>query len=123
MREPLRDKSRLEHILKAISTIQERVSNMTYEELTADKILFAGIVYYTMTIGEAAYKLSSDFVANFPEVNWQEIADMRHHLVHGYYQVNSKIVWAVIQDDLGPLKEKVISILDETDWDEWENRK
>ncbi|MBR7126743.1 MAG: hypothetical protein IKC86_09165, partial [Prevotella sp.] len=34
---------------------------MTLEELTADKMLYGGIVYHTMIIGEAAYKLSQEF--------------------------------------------------------------
>ena len=58
MREPLKDKSRLEHILGAIDTILEKSNGLTYENLTSDKILFGGIVYYTMVIGEAAYCLS-----------------------------------------------------------------
>jgi len=50
MREPLKDKSRLEHILDAIDTILEKSNGLTYEGLTADKIVFGGIVYYTMVI-------------------------------------------------------------------------
>jgi len=68
MREPLKDKNRLEHMLDAIDTI------------------------------------------------------MRHHLVHGYYQVDSQIVWAVIQNDLRPLREQIEKYLAETDWDQWEKR-
>ena len=89
MREPLKDRNRLEHMLNAIDTILQRTSGLTLEELTADKILFGGIIYYTMIIGEAAYKLSRDFVNQHTEMPWQDIADMRHHLVHGYYQVDS----------------------------------
>ena len=46
MREPLKDKSRLEHILVAIDTILEKSKDLTYESLVADKIVFGGIVYY-----------------------------------------------------------------------------
>ena len=94
MREPLRDKERLNHILEAINTILERAEGMTYDALIADKIQFGGIVYYTMIIGEASYNLSRSFVAAHPEVPWQDITDMRHHLVHGYYQVDASIVFS-----------------------------
>ena len=120
MREPIRDKGRLEHIVKAIDTIVERADGLTYDSLVADKILFGGMVYYTMIIGEAAYKLSRAFVAAHPKINWQEIADMRHHLVHGYYQVDSTIVWEVIQHNLKPLREEIVRYLSEIDWEEWE---
>lgn len=107
MRERLKDKNRLEHIQNAIDTILERVEGMDYETFKSDKILYGGIVYYTMIIGEAAYKLSPQFVQTYTEVMWQDIADMRHHLVHGYYQVDSSIVWAVVQHDLKPLRHQI----------------
>ena len=120
MREPIRDKSRLLHIQDAIKTILERAEGLTFEDLTKDKIVFGGIVYYTMIIGEAAYKLSRDFVATYRQVDWDVIANMRHHLVHGYYQVNAQDVWDVIQADLKPLQEQVTKLLDSVDWEEWQ---
>lgn len=120
MREPIRDKSRLLHIQDAIKTILERAEGLSFEDLTKDKIVFGGIVYYTMIIGEAAYKLSRDFVATYRQVDWDVIANMRHHLVHGYYQVNAQDVWDVIQADLKPLQEQVTELLESVDWEEWE---
>ena len=122
MREPLRDKGRLLHIKEAITTILERAQGQTFESLTKDKIVFGGIVYYNMIIGEAAYKLSRDFVATYTQVDWDAIANMRHHLVHGYYQVNAKDVWDVIQFDLKPLQNQVTQLLESIDWEEWENQ-
>ena len=120
MREPLKDRSRLEHILDAIDTILEKSKGLTYEGLTSDKILFAGIVYYTMVIGEASYYLSKAFTEKHSETNWFQITRMRHNLVHGYYQVDPDIVWSVLQDDLLPLREQVTRYLAETNWEEWE---
>lgn len=47
MREQPKDRNRLQHIMEAINTIQERCGGMKREDLTADKVLFAGIVYHT----------------------------------------------------------------------------
>ena len=123
MREPLRDKERLIHIVDTIDTILARAEGMTYDSLIAYKIQFGGIVYYTMIIGEASYKLSRAFVVAHPEVPWQDISDMRHHLVHGYYQVDAQILWSVIQHDLKPLREQVNNLLVSINWDEWEQTK
>ena len=120
MRERIKDKNRLQHIIDSIDTILQRTEGLTYEVFSSDRILFGGIVYYTLIIGEAAYKLTKPFIESNPQVNWQEIADMRHHLVHGYYQVDSTIVWAVVQNDLKPLREQVSLILANTDWEQWE---
>ena len=120
MRERIKDKNRLQHIIESIDTILQRTEGLSYEDFSSDKMLFGGIVYYTLIIGEAAYKLTKPFTELNPQVNWQEIADMRHHLVHGYYQVDSTIVWAVVQNDLKPLREQVALILANTDWEQWE---
>lgn len=120
MREPIRDKERLQHIIEAIDTILQHSAKLSFDELTSDKLLFGGIVYYTMIIGEASYKLSQAFVTQHPNVQWQTIADMRHHIVHGYYQVDASIVWDVIQHDLIPLRAQIEELLLNTDWDEWE---
>ena len=107
-------------MLDAIDTIQQRVTGMTFEDFISDKLLYGGVIYYTMIIGEAAYKLSREFLDTHPEMPWQDIADMRHHLVHGYYQVDSTIVWSVIQNDLQPLREQIVKYLADTDWEQWE---
>ena len=120
MREPIRDKERLQHIIDAIDTILLRVEGMNLEALTADKIVFGGIVYYTMIIGEATYKLTHAFISRHTEVPWKSITNMRHHIVHGYYQVDAQILWDIIQNNLRPLKAQVEKILSETNWEEWE---
>lgn len=107
MREPIRNIERLRHILEAIDVILERAHRMSFDELTADKVQFAGIVYYTQIIGEAAYKLTRNFVANHPETPWQDIIDMRHHIVHGYFTINGQRIWEVIQNDLQPLRQQI----------------
>ncbi|MBR6176989.1 MAG: DUF86 domain-containing protein [Bacteroidales bacterium] len=120
MREPLKDRERLEHILNAIDVILDKSQNLTYESLTADKVQFGGIVYYTLIIGEAAYNLTKVFKRKYPTTNWTEIERMRHNLVHGYYNVDPEIVWSVIQNDLHPLRQQVSRYLAEIDWDAWE---
>ena len=106
--------------METIDVIQERCGGMKREDLTADKVLFGGIVYHTMIIGEAAYNLTKAFCKAHPETPWLQIAKMRHNLSHGYYQVDADIVWSVIQHDLQPLREQVARYLDEVNWDEWE---
>ena len=120
MRDRIKDKNRLEHILNAIDTIQSRTAGFTFDDLTADKVFFAGIVYFTMIIGEAAYMLTSEFREQHSDLPWDQIVSMRHHIVHGYYQVDESIVWEVIQNDLEPLRQHITRILSETDWSEWE---
>lgn len=64
-------------------------------------------------IGEAAYMLTNDFKTSHPATNWKDIINMRHVLVHGYYQVDPRIVWVTIQNDLPALNTKIDLYLQE----------
>lgn len=122
MREPLKDRTRLLHIVDAIDTVLDRAINLTYEDFTKDKVVFGGIVYYTLIIGEAAYNLSKPFKTRYADVEWTEIERMRHNLVHGYYNVDPDIVWKVIQEDLKTLRKAISRLLTEIDWNDWESQ-
>lgn len=63
------------------------------------------IVSQLSIIGEATNRLSNEFKDSNPEIPWREIAAMRNRLIHGYDQINWKLVWETIQRDLPPLKQ------------------
>lgn len=121
MREEVRDKDRLEHIINAIDHITEFSDGKTQKEIEADYLRYFGIIKNIEIIGEAAYKLTHSFRQKYSETPWEFIAKMRHVLVHDYYQIDSREVWKVIQEDLHPLRQQVARYLAETNWDEWEN--
>ena len=54
MREPERDTSRLEHILTAISHIENYVDGITEEQLRDDMLHLHATIYNVLIIGEAA---------------------------------------------------------------------
>lgn len=120
MRELVRDRDRLEHIVEAIDRILEFATNRTKEEVEADNLKYYGIVKNIEIIGEATYKLTHAFCRQHPETPWEFIAKMRHVLVHDYYQIDSEQVWNVIQRDLSPLRKQVEAYLINVDWEEWE---
>ena len=120
MRENVRDRDRLEHIVEAIDRIVTFADGKTKEELEADDLKYYGIVKNIEIIGEATYMLTRAFCVQHPKTPWEFIAKMRHVLVHDYYQIEPREVWKVIRDDLHPLREQVAGYLADTDWDEWE---
>ncbi len=70
-------------------------------------MLYYAVVKNMEIIGEAAYMLTNEFKDTHSATNWKDIINMRHILVHGYYQVDSRIVWVTIRNDL-PIFEKQI---------------
>ena len=119
MREPLKDRTRLEHIVESIDNIFSFTDGKSADDLSADKMLFYAVVKNIEIIGEAAYRLSQAFRSNYSETEWENIMRMRNVLVHDYYQIKNKEVWGVIKNDLLPLREQIAHYISETDWDEW----
>lgn len=122
MREPLRDKMRLEHILEAINRLQTHAGSLTKDELEQDVMRYYGIVKNIEIIGEAARMLTEQFKQQNTEVNWRVIANMRNFLVHEYFRVDSDVVWSVIHKEIVELKTQVERYLSETDWGAWEQQ-
>ncbi|MCH5223832.1 MAG: DUF86 domain-containing protein [Muribaculaceae bacterium] len=57
--------------------------------------------------------MTKDFINTHPNTPWKHIINMRHFLVHGYYQVSKKIVWETAKLDLKSLKSQVEKYIEE----------
>lgn len=121
MREQIRDRERLEHIIEAIDRVLEFSEGKSKEELVSDSMRFYGVVKNIEIVGEAAYKLTNAFRNQHRETPWNDITRMRHVLIHDYYLIDEDSVFYVIEKDLRPLREQIAKYISETDWDEWEN--
>ena len=116
MREKIRDFDHLRNILNFTEELLSLRSRFTLESLQKDKIFFYGVVKEVEMIGEASYQLTNEFRESHGEVPWRVMIDMRHVLVHGYYQVSPSKLWETIVNDLDelhPLIEKYIKELEE----------
>ena len=96
MREHSRDKERLEHILDAISVIENGLATYPKEELLENRLLYYGLVKQIEIIGEAANMLTQEFRDSHADVNWRPIVNMRHVLVHDYIHISKDMLWATI---------------------------
>ena len=104
MRDRVRDIERLEHMMEAINVLMDYKSKHTLEEAQADPIIYFGLVKHVEIIGEAVYKLTAEFRAGNPVLNWGDIERMRHVLVHGYYKIRPTQLWDTIEVDIPIIK-------------------
>jgi uncharacterized protein with HEPN domain len=65
-------------------------------------------------IGEAASRLPDELQAKFDRVPWREIVGMRNVLAHGYFDIDTSIVWAALVNDVPRLKQEIERILQES---------
>lgn len=113
MREKIRDKERLEHILQTCDILLANKDLCPREEIEADPIRYFGFVKHVEIIGEAVYMLSKEFREAHSEVEWDLIEDMRHVLVHGYYKIRPVQLWQTIDEDIVALRPIIERFLNE----------
>ncbi|MBP5636157.1 MAG: DUF86 domain-containing protein [Bacteroidales bacterium] len=111
MREPSRDKGRLQDIVTAAEYLNEFTKSVSYENFLTDKLRFFAILKNVEIIGEAAYMLSFDFKKTYDTIPWDSIIKMRHVLVHGYANVLPEILWNAATIEVPLLKLKVDEIM------------
>lgn len=64
-------------------------------------------------IGEASRnieRVAPEFVEANPDLPLSFAYDMRNILVHGYYQVDLKVVWDTVKRDLPTLRDRVVAV-------------
>lgn len=115
MREPVRDKGRLEHMLTACDILLERKENDTLESVINDPIKFYGYVKLVEIIGEASYKLTKEYRAAHPEIPWKLMSSMRHVLVHDYYNISPEQMWQTINKDIPSIRPMIYKLLQDVD--------
>lgn len=111
MKEPIRDRGRLEHILQATDNALQYTSGMSYEALANDKIVCHAVTYNIQVIGEAASRLSEEFKSSHTDIDWRDVISMRNILVNDYYNVDFDVLWNVLKEDLPPFRELIIQYL------------
>ena len=120
MREPRKDRERLEHMKTAIDRILRYTSGKSYEDLVSDDMMYYAVVKNIEIIGEAANMLTQSFQQSHPETPWKMVKGMRNYIVHEYFQIDSAVVWDVVNRELPILQKQIENYLSNTDWEEWE---
>ena len=105
-----RDRLFLGHVLEAIAAIESFTAE-GQAEFMADLKTQSAVVRQIEIIGEAVKNLDAVLVASEPAVPWRQIAGTRDRLIHAYFKVDLDAVWAMVTQDLPPLKENVRRIL------------
>ncbi len=106
-----KDDATAQDLLLAARSIREFVHGMTQDEFMADFKTQCAVVQQIIVLGEAVKRLSPDYRVSHPSIPWQEIAGMRDRCVHGYDNINLKIVWEVSQSHASQIADYLGKIL------------
>lgn len=105
----------LEHMLDAISRIQDYVSQVGNErEFQSNHLVQDAVVRNLEVLGEAAQNIKvadPDFARRNSEVPWDLIYGMRNRIIHGYFDINLEVVWQTVNSDLPTLYNQIETLL------------
>lgn len=91
-----RDRQRLDDITGAITAIR---SHLQRGDLS-DGLIFDGVRIRLPEIGEAVKSLPAEFLETESAIPWTQIARMRDHLAHRYFDTNHAIIQHTVDHDL-----------------------
>ena len=101
---------RLADILKATERITRRLSAVSLEEFAIDEELQDSILWNFMVVGEAAAHVTPELRARYASVAWRDASDFRNRVVHGYADIDPRIVYDAATIDIPKLRSAVLEI-------------
>jgi uncharacterized protein with HEPN domain len=104
----------IEHMLAAIRRIRRYCESRSFADFHSDEQLQDAVVRNIEIIGEAARNIATqapDFSANHPEIPWAALYAMRNRVAHGYWSVDTAVVWQVIERDLPALEVQISGLV------------
>ncbi len=105
----------LDDILDAIDKIKTYTAQMSYDEFKEKQMPKDAVFRNLEIIGDAVKNIKDEIKLEHKEVDWKAIAGMRDKITHGYFGIDTKVVWQTIQNKLPELKTQIQKILEEED--------
>jgi uncharacterized protein with HEPN domain len=106
-------KDYIQDILSSLEEVEEFTEGLDFEDFLKDRKTINAVIRSLEIIGEAAKKIPEDLRNGHPEMPWKRMTGMRDKLIHEYHGVDLEIVWAVIKEELPPLKPLIEKVLKE----------
>ena len=79
---------RLNHIHDSTEKILRYVRGMDFDTFSENQMVIDTVIRNFEIIGEAVRYVPDEFKASHPHIDWQDMADMRNRLIHGYSDIN-----------------------------------
>jgi uncharacterized protein with HEPN domain len=105
------DKIRVQHMIDAAEEVKSFVADASEQDFIKNRMLILSVIKEIEIIGEAASKISEVTKLEYPDIPWQDIVGMRNRLIHGYFDVNVKLVWNTVKNNLPDLNKSLKEII------------
>lgn len=101
-------------IREAASSICRFIDRKTFEDYQQDEMIRSSVERKFEIIGEALKRIGKNDPAILERIReHRSIVSFRNILAHGYDSIDDRIVWGIIEEDLGNLIEDVGRLIGE----------
>lgn len=97
----------IDDILESIELIGAYIRNVSYKEFEEDIGIQDKILRRLEIIGEAATKLSLEFIKKYSKIPWKQMIGLRNIIIHEYSSINLEEIWRIVTVDLSETKKSI----------------
>lgn len=101
----------IEDINNSILKIISYTEGLTKEGFRDDPKTYDSVLHNLMIIGEAAARIPEEVCDKNQQINWSGIIGMRNIIAHGYFIIDSDIIWVTVKERIPELYEQIKTLL------------
>jgi len=110
---PRSDVALVEDMLYRVRRIRQKTKGVTWEQFRDDEDLHDIVERSITIVGEAARKVSKEYREAHPEVPWVDTMNIRHKIVHDYFEVSYTVLWSTVKEELPELEILLSNLVEE----------
>jgi len=106
------DRLRVIHMIEACEELERFISGRVPKDLEIDRMLLFAVVRALEVLGEAGAGVTPETRLLAPDIPWTLIVATRNRLIHGYFDIDSEIVWTTASEEVPMLVPLLINLRD-----------
>lgn len=100
-------------ILEYSKTALEFIEKVSYEEFITDKKVVFATIRALEVVGESSNRIENKLKQKYAHLPWIEMRGLRNRIIHNYDDIDYKIIWNVLQNEIPELIQQIEAIIDE----------
>jgi uncharacterized protein with HEPN domain len=88
---------------------------MDYDSFVKDSKTINASAFVLGQIGELAKLINKEVQESTPQIAWGGIRGLRNRIIHDYENIDMKMFWEVLRDDLPELERELNELIKEVD--------
>jgi uncharacterized protein with HEPN domain len=103
----------VEDIIDAMTKAETALVDVDYNRFVNDFMINFVVARALEIVGEATKRLPQEVREAYADIPWRDMAGMRDRIIHGYDNVDLRIMWDVVKQEIPQIKPQLQQLLDD----------